>query len=229
MNIKPRISIIMPVFNTERYVAEAVESVLQQTYQPIELICINDGSKDKSLEILQSFGDKITLIDSQENVGIAEARNKGLRAMTGEYVAFMDADDLWKPEKLSLQIAEFEKNPLLDICFTYSQYFLSPELPEEIKKIRHLPQDPVPGFLAATSLIKTFSFQKIGEFNKKWRVGEFIDWLARANEAKLVQQMIPTVLHLRRIHETNTGVTQRPSRTDYIRILKESLDRKRQS
>ena len=101
MTNPPLVSVILPVFNTELYVKEAIKSVLGQTYKNIEVICINDGSTDRSIDILKSFGDKIILIDSKENCGIGEARNKGIRIARGEFLTFMDSDDIWEPQPKS--------------------------------------------------------------------------------------------------------------------------------
>ena len=229
MNHLPLISVIMPVYNTEKYVAEAIRSVLGQTWTNLELVCVNDGSTDGSLEILRSFGNRIVLVDCAKNGGIAEARNQGIKAATGEFLALMDADDLWEPEKLSLQMDQFEHDAALDVSFTMMKCFISPDLPDEVKKMRHCPPDPMPGYISATAVIRKTSFDKVGYFNPAWRVGEFIDWFEKAKALGMKSTMVDQVLFLRRIHETNTGVTERPSRVDYLRIVKQALDRKKQS
>ncbi len=225
--LQPLISVILPVFNTEKYLAAAIESVLNQTYANIELICINDGSTDSSLEILKSFGNRLIIVDHKQNGGIALARNDGIDIARGEYLAFMDADDLWEPQKLEMQLRCFKKNPDLDICFSHFRYFLSPELSEETKQKRFCPPLPMPGYISATALVKTSSFKQVGGFNPKWNVGEFIDWFERAKSLGLTHELIDDIFLLRRIHETNTGITDRSSRNDYVKIVKESLDRKR--
>jgi len=227
MNPEPLISVIMPVYNSEKYVAEAIQGVLDQTHKNIELICINDGSTDGSIDILKSFGDKLILIDNNENGGIGKARNLGIDKSSGEFIAFMDSDDIWKFTKLEAQILHFKNNPNIDICFTYMKCFVSPELSDEIKKIRHCPPDPIPGNLACSALIRTASFYKVGLFNEKWKMGEFIDWFAKAKEMNLRYEVISDVCLFRRIHNTNTGVTRRESRNDYIKIIRESLKRRK--
>jgi glycosyltransferase involved in cell wall biosynthesis len=227
MNNSPLISVVMPVFNTEKYVAQAITSVLNQTYRPIEIICINDGSTDATKRVLESFGDSIIFVDSKENGGIGMARNKGIHMVKGEYLAFMDADDIWKPEKLALQINQLYKNPRLDMVFTYSQFFLSPDIAQATKDMRHLPDNAIPGYIAPTVLVKKSSFDKVGLFQTHWKVGEFIAWLTKAKDMGLQYMVMPDILHLRRIHQTNTVVTQRSQRSDYVKIVKEMLERKR--
>ena len=229
MNPLPLVSIILPVYNTEKYVAASVQSILDQTYKNLEILCINDGSTDGSLGILKNFGEKIILIDCAQNAGIAAARNAGLKIAKGDFIALMDADDLWEPEKIETQLKQFQENPSLDISFSYMKCFISPDLPDDVKAIRHCPAEPMPGQVSATALIKTDSFWKVGLFDPKWRVGEFIDWMAKANELGLVHATLSDAFLLRRIHETNTGITERPARTDYLKIVKAALDRKRSS
>ncbi len=229
MNSNELVSVIIPVFNAELYVREAIQSVFDQTYRPIEVICVNDGSKDGSLQVLQSLGEKITVIDSKENGGIGEARNKGVHAAKGVYLAFLDADDVWKPEKLAVQMNQLKQNPQLDIVFTKLQCFLSPELSEEVKQLRYCPASPLAGIVAGTSLMKKDFFLKVGYFNPLLRIGEFIDWFSLAKSMGAVFDMLPDVFLLRRIHATNTGVFNRPFRKDFVKIIKESLERKQNS
>jgi glycosyltransferase involved in cell wall biosynthesis len=101
--VLPLVSVIMPAYNTARYIREAIDSVLDQDYPSKELIVIDDGSTDGTLEVLRSYGDRITLIE-QRNQGSAVARNAGLAAARGECIAFLDSDDIWLPGKLRLQV-----------------------------------------------------------------------------------------------------------------------------
>lgn len=218
----------MPVFNTEKYVKEAIESVFSQTYKNIELICINDGSTDSSLSILESFGDKIMLIINDTNCGTSISRNKGISIAKGEFIAFLDADDIWVNNKLEVQMNQFNINPNLDISFSYMKCFISPELSEEVKRIRYCPPDSVSGHCLPTAVMRKTSFEKIGYFDSRWKVGEFIDWLVKAKEIGLNIETVNDILLLRRIHKTNIGVREREAgRSDYLKIVKEVLDRKR--
>lgn len=227
MMTKPLVSVIMPVYNTERYVAEAVESVFSQTYGNIEVICIDDGSTDGTAAILEKFGRAVTVLRNQGNVGIARSRNEGLRAARGEFIAFIDADDIWKAEKLEKQLAQLEENPDLGVSFCFMQCFLSPELPPEIKKIRYCPPDPSPGYISAAAVIRKQALDKVGEFDERLRVGEFIDWYSRATDLGVTSGMIEEVLYLRRIHETNTGVNERASRSDYLKVARSAIERRK--
>jgi hypothetical protein len=116
-------SVIMPVYNVEQFVAEAVESVLNQTYEDFELIIVNDLGQDSSIEICQSFSDnRIRFVHHQQNEGLAGARNSGVRAAKGQYLAFLDSDDCWHPEKLSMHLQHFEKDALVGLSYSRSAF-----------------------------------------------------------------------------------------------------------
>jgi glycosyltransferase involved in cell wall biosynthesis len=227
MEQKPLISTIIPVYNRERYLSEAIESVLAQSYPSIELIIINDGSTDSSAEIAKRFTNKSGQYFYQENSGIGAARNQGIRLAKGEYLAFLDSDDIWLPEKLSLQFDAMRTNPKNNMVFGHVLNFLSPELSNTEHKFDPNAEKIFPGYFASALLIKREDFLKVGYFSTGWQVGEFIDWYARAQEIGMKPHMLPDLLVKRRIHQTNIGVTKRNSRKDYAHILRSALERRR--
>lgn len=114
--MKPEVSIVMPVYNGEKYLKEAIESLLNQTFHNFELIIINDGSTDKSEEIAKSYhDDRIVYISNSVNLGLSKSFNIGVRAARGEYIARMDADDVSIPERLSTQVLFLANNPEIGI------------------------------------------------------------------------------------------------------------------
>jgi len=113
--IQKRISVIIPNYNYARYLDQAVESVLVQSYENIELIVVNNGSTDNSLEVLEKYRHKIHLIN-QPNLGQSGARNSGLSLSSGEFIAFLDADDFWEPNKLEMQISLMNDSTQLVYC-----------------------------------------------------------------------------------------------------------------
>lgn len=117
----PDVSVIMPVYNVERYVASAIRSVLQQTYNNLELIIVDDGGKDSSLEICRSFSDPRIRIISQANRGLAGARNTGIRHARGRFIALLDSDDEWRPEKLAAHVRHLRANPELGVSYSASE------------------------------------------------------------------------------------------------------------
>ncbi|OYY94865.1 MAG: hypothetical protein B7Y41_04725 [Hydrogenophilales bacterium 28-61-23] len=104
------VSVVIPVFNASKYLAEAIDSVLAQSYRPIEIIAVDDGSTDDSLAVLRGYGDKVIVIE-QPNGGQGVARNTAVDNSSGEYIAFLDADDIWDPVKLEKQVALLERHP----------------------------------------------------------------------------------------------------------------------
>ncbi len=221
------ISVIIPVFNHERYIGEAIESVLAQTYRPLELIVIDDGSTDRSGAVAQSFGSPVRYYH-QANEGQGAARNHGVSLARGAYLSFLDADDLWPSEKLAWQMAAFEADPGLDIVFGHVTQFHTLDGPPNPARHGNRSLDTAPGYLPSAMLIKTSSFQRVGDFSTAWKIGEVVDWYMRAREAGLKSLMLPQVVLQRRIHQDNSGIRSRGSQGDYVRILKAAIDRRRE-
>lgn len=221
------ISIVIPVFNCERYLSDAIESVLRQSYKPIEIVVVDDGSADRSGEIAKGFGPSIRYV-LQPHSGIAAARNKGISLSRGSFFAFLDADDIWTENKLMLQMEVFKENPDIDWVFGHVRQFISPDTAAESGGKIHIPHEAMAGYVPSTMLLRKESFFRIGFFRDTWQVGEFIDWYLRAREQGLKSIMLNEIVLRRRIHDNNTGIRKRADRTDYVRILKLSLDRQRQ-
>jgi hypothetical protein len=146
---------------------------------------------------------------------------------TGDFLAFLDADDLWTPDKLACQCAAFDADPALDLVFGHAEQFLSPELDEATRARIHCPAGSAPGFLAGAMLAKRTVFMTAGLFETHWELGEFLAWFARVREIGGREQMLDRVVLRRRLHETNQGRTKRGHYPDYARILKAALDRRR--
>lgn len=116
------ISVIVPVYNLEQYIVDTIESVFAQTYQHFELIVVDDGSTDRTAEICESFNEPKLKLIRQKNQGANAARNAGLRAAKGDYIAFLDGDDLWLPEKLAKHIEHLEQSPEVGISYSQSAF-----------------------------------------------------------------------------------------------------------
>ena len=220
----PLVSVIIPAYKAKLYVAEAIESVLAQAYTHFEIIVIDDGSTDGSAEVVKQFS--VVQYCFQPNAGISAARNYGIERTQGDFFAFLDADDVWDKNKLTLQLTAFEENPGLDIVFGHVKQFYSPEL-TGTQKDKTLFKELMPGYIPSTMLIKRDSFFRVGLFETHWKMGEFASWYLRSLEQGLQNLMLPDLVTWRRIHETNNGIKQRVSINDYVRIIKASLDRRR--
>jgi len=119
----PTVSVVIPAYNAERTILETIASVQNQTFSDFEIIIINDGSKDRTLEIIQSVSDEKIKIISCENSGVCEARNRGISHACGEFVSFIDADDLWTPEKLEDQLNALRNKTDADVAYSWTYFF----------------------------------------------------------------------------------------------------------
>ena len=222
------ISCIVPVYNGERYLGEAIDSILAQTYRPLEIIVADDGSSDGTPAVVTRYGIEVRYL-SQPNSGPAAARNLGLSTALGDFVAFLDADDLWHPEKLARQMARFQDRSELDYCVAYVQNFWIPELREEAEKFRdHRISKALPGYVSSTLLARRSVFDAVGLFDPALDHGDSMEWFLRAAEHGTVMELLPDVLLYRRLHQANRSrFLASRSRDHFLGILKASLDRRR--
>jgi glycosyltransferase involved in cell wall biosynthesis len=213
----PLVSVIVPVFNGARYVREALASILGQTYQPMEVIVVDDGSTDETGKVLDEFGPRVRRV-CQAHSGQSVARNHGVELATGRYLAFLDADDLWPEEKLAAQVTILEADPECDLLFGHVVQF---------RQNASAPSEPIPGHLPGTLMVRRDLWLRVGPLRSDVKVGEFLDWLLRSREQGLRERMDGRVWMRRRIHGDNLGVRERDARGDYVRLLKDAMDRRR--
>jgi glycosyltransferase involved in cell wall biosynthesis len=225
----PLISCIVPVYNGEAYLGEALESILAQTWRPLEIVVVDDGSTDGSAAVAEAYGAIVRVIN-QANAGCAAARNAGVRAATGEFVAFLDADDFWHPEKLHRQMARFEARPDLDYTVTHVQNFWQDDVREEEELHRgHKRAQPIPGYVHGTLLCRRSLFEALGPFETGVSHGDATLWFLRAREHGARGELLPDVLMRRRLHAENRSRTYgERSRDTFVAVLKQHLDRKRE-
>jgi glycosyltransferase involved in cell wall biosynthesis len=218
----------VPAFNSERYLAEALDSILKQTYRPIEVIVADDGSADGTPKLVASYGDTLRCV-TQVTAGPAATRNLGLHAATGSFVAFLDADDLWHPEKLARQFARFQAKPALEYCVTHVQMFWADEIAGEAEHYKDHPRaHPLPGYATTTLLARRRTFDRVGDFDTTLWFGDATDWFMRAAEQNLAMELLPDVLTYHRMHTANlTRRHSEESKAEFLRIVKASLDRRR--
>ena len=221
----PLITVIIGAYNAERYLGEAIESVLAQTYRDFELIVVDDGSTDRTGEIADGYGDPVRCLH-QENGGMAAARNRAIPEARGDYLAFLDADDRFPPGKLRSQLAVFEAQPELDVVYGHVTEFLSRDLDEAARALLRAPEHNVPWPTPNLMLVRRDSFLRVGLFSTELKVGIGVDWHARANELGLRSAVPPIVVLERRLHAENNGIRQRESKPQYLHVLKAALDRR---
>ena len=218
-------SVVIPVYDAELYLGQAIASVLEQTVAPAEVIVVDDGSTDRSAQVAHGFGPPVRVLERSRE-GVAAALNGGVEAAQGDLLAFLDADDRWVPDKLERQLGVLGANPALDAVLGHIREFRSPDLePEE--RARLAPREgSLGGPSRGTMLIRRDAFLRVGPFATDWTLGEFVDWYARAVDAGLKVEMLSEVVMERRLHRTNSGIRSADARTDYVRVLRAVLERR---
>lgn len=223
--ISDLVSVIIPVYNGEKYLAETLLSVLNQTYKNLEIIVVDDGSIDNTANIVKANKDVIYIY--QNNQGTAAAFNSGINQAKGQYFAFLGADDLWYSNKTQIQIDAFKEYSDYDIISGHVRQFLSPELPEQLKDNIKFSEKLIPGHVIPAMLIQRDFFFRVGLFETKWKVGAEMSWFLRANEIPLKLKILQEMVLLRRIHTSNKGIMNREFLSQRAKIIKASLDRRR--
>lgn len=218
------ISVVIPVFNGAAYLAECVASIRAQTLRPDAIIVVDDGSQDETPAIARQLGD---VFYRQPHGGVSSARNAGQKLAQTEFIAFADCDDLWLPKKLEWQKQAIEQQTHPAMIFGQVQQFLSPELDASNREMLEFDGKIGPGWMASNLVLRNRDFDRAGPFDTAIRIGEFIEWFARAKDAGLAPVMLPELTCRRRIHKNNTGRRDRDKRHDYLHALKKTLDRRR--
>jgi glycosyltransferase involved in cell wall biosynthesis len=226
MTQTPLVSTIIPVYNGERYLAEAIESVLGQSAADMEVIVVDDGSSDGSAAVARSFGEAVRYCH-QPHGGIGAALNHGLALAQGAYIASLDADDLWEKRKLERQLAVAEADAGPVLIFGHVRQFISPDLDEDAARKLRCPPDLMPGYIPGTVLARRETFDYVGAFATQWRAGEFLDWYLRAKDMGVRIVMLPDLVLYRRLHRTNHGIVDPEAKTDLTKVLRLALARRR--
>ena len=221
------ISVILPAHNAANFIDEALNSVENQSLSPHEIIVIDDASDDETASVVRSHPS--TIYHCQAKGGAAAARNTGVQMASGEWIAFLDADDIWLPGKLSLQANLLGNNPKIDMVFGHILEFVSPDLTYEEAKFLRPRQDPLAGPSSITLLMRRDDFLRTGGFPTDLKLGEFIDWFDRATHVGFKAHTIPQTVARRRLHKANQGRTNREHLSQFALIAKRALDRKRKN
>ena len=227
---EPLVSCIVPTYNGEAYLAEALDSILAQTYPSLEIVIADDGSTDATLAIAARYGDRVR-VAVQANGGPAAARNLGLREARGPFLAFLDQDDLWHPGKLARQMGRFAVRPDLDVSVAHVQRFWTAALKEQADRFHdHRVAKPIPGYITGTFVVRRRVFELVGPFDADVRFADSMAWFMRATERGVVSELLPDVLLRHRMHGQNLSQSEADgSRDEFLRVLKASLDRRRTS
>lgn len=219
------VSVIIPAYDAERYLAEAVDSVLAQSVGPREVFVVDDGSSDGTATVASTFA-AVTVL-SAPHLGLGATLNRGIAAAAGGSIAFLDADDLWTPGKLAAQIEALEGAAAPDIVLGAVQQFISPDAPRDFRSRISCPPTPMPGFCAGAMLARRAVFERVGPFDPSLRLGSFIDWFDRAASLGVRTVVLPEIHLLRRLHGGNFSLRESAARSDFARVAKAAIDRRR--
>lgn len=222
------ISVIIPTYNSAHYLPAALESVVAQDYRPLEVIVVDDGSTDETAAIVADFFQRTGLPGEylfQPNQGPAAARNRGLTLAHSEWIAFLDADDLWLPGKSTLQMQLLDAYPQAGLVWGSASIFAGDLSPAASPAVRtSLPQ---PNWMLQSMLFRRSTLDRVGSFNPALRLGEDVDWLWRA-----LEQAVPMVVHrdlvvYYRRHANNMTFDADLTKQTVPGLLRMSLQRRR--
>lgn len=228
MSDEDLVSVVIPAFDVADFIADAIASVLAEAHRPLEIVVVDDGSRDDTARIAESFGPPVTCI-RQANTGPAAARNRGIAAARGAYLAFLDADDLFAPGRLTIQLDLLRRNPTVDIVLGGAAIYrlVGPQRPPMVFEFDSIgdPRDIQLG----RGLYRRSVFDRIGPMDEELWHCEDWDWFARARENDVQMLMHDDVVQHVRRHETNITHDQEAAKRYRLVMLKRSIDRRRDS
>ncbi len=229
----PPLSVVIPAYNGEEFIAEALESIRQQRYEPIEIIVVDDGSTDGTERAVVGRPG-VRYVSQAHTGGPAAGRNRGIKESAGEIIGFLDQDDLWPADKLGLQIPRLVNDESLDVVLGRTQMLHLRNGAGGGREFEARTK-PVDYMMVSSALFRRTAFDKVGLFDQTLTYfGDDLDWFIRARESGAVVCQSPEVTLFWRIHETNTS--HNPLIRDHERgcdralteVIKRSLDRRRQ-
>ena len=224
----PSISVVMAVKNAGRYLRDALDSIYVQTFAPSEVILVDGGSTDDTLHVANSYT-RVRLIE-ESGRGYASAWNDGIRAATGDWIAFLDSDDRWVPDKLRLQIAAAALDPTAMCIIGHVQFFADEgqTLPSGFRA--QLLDHSHVAYMPGAMLVRRALFDDVGYFDPAWTIANDIDWFAELKDRQTRIAILPDVLIHKRVHADNLSYLASRSpviNAEMIRVLRRSIHRQR--
>jgi glycosyltransferase involved in cell wall biosynthesis len=220
---EPTVSAVIAVRNGERYLAEALASIAQQTRQADEVLVVDGGSTDESATIAEHTGARVV---QQAGSGIADAYNTAVTQARSDVLAFLSCDDRWTPDKLQVQLAALQASPRLAFCHAHFQYEVEPGF-RPPPQLAALVGQPQPGPIMETLVAKRRAFDDVGPFDTAFANAEDVDWLARAKDRDVASLMVPAVLLYKRLHGANLSLNLASNNVHLLKALRQSVQRKR--
>lgn len=199
----PLVTCVVPTYDAERHLEGALACLLGQTYRPIEIVVADDGSADRTVSLARAAGPPVRVV-AQPTAGPAATRNLGIRSARGPFVAFLDPDDRWLPEKLERQIARFVARPELDCSVMHVRIVWDdPDDPVARELAGHSRAGVVPGYATPTLLARLSAFERVGLLDEARWFSDATEWFIRARDAGLVVELLPEPLVERHVHAAN--------------------------
>jgi glycosyltransferase involved in cell wall biosynthesis len=217
------VSCIVPVHDGEAFLAEALDSILAQDHRPIEVVVVDNGSTDGSAALAESFGDPVRVI-RQADLGPPAGRNRGLAAARGEFVAFLDADDVFVAGKLSRQLERFAAVPDLGVSLGLAENFWEPGLEEEEARYRASGK-VYASHVFGTMLARRAVFDVVGPIDATRVHGDQVEWFSRLADSDVKVDVIDEIVMRRRMHPASLSHTQ-PDLDSYLELVKLRRDRR---
>lgn len=224
MSLRPAISVIIPVYNGEPFLAEAMRSVLAQTLPPEEIIVVDDGSTDGTARLVETWQNSSTIqlhYRYQSNRGPSAARNRGLEMARCDLIAFLDADDMWDPAKLSVQHSLLCETREAALVWGHTQLFSVVDGRQKILG------EPILRPQLGSALFRRAAFDRVGAFDESMRYSEDLDWFLRARELNADIYTHSEIAVWYRLHENNSWLGQPNGFAKTLSAVKRKLERQR--
>ncbi|MDP1574642.1 MAG: glycosyltransferase [Coxiellaceae bacterium] len=222
---QPFVSIIIPVYNGEKYLSDAIQSILAQTYKNYEIWVIDNASIDRSAEIANSFSVVHYLYEAKADINIA--RNKGISCARGDYIAFLDQDDIWEPNKLALQVHCLNEFKDYVGVIGLTRFFLESGCVKPHWLKQSFLEKPQNAYFPSVILIRKTVFDVVGLFDTQFRLAADVDWFFKIKQEGMVIAELPEVLLNRRIHGENASGNVGATQHELLLIAKKSLKNRR--
>jgi glycosyltransferase involved in cell wall biosynthesis len=221
------VSVIIPTWNYGRFLGDALNSILGQSWPGFEIIVVDDASDDDTAEVASRFGDRIRYVRREVRGGTAAARNTGLKMAVGEVIAFLDSDDVWLPGALATLMEALEAHPGADGVSARTVNVPHEVMEEALGRPSSLVERSIQGWGPGSMVIRRHCFEKVGCFDESLPNAEFVGWVSRARDHGLVFAICPELVVLRRVHGANSVLTKPTLAPGYMTLVRQHMERKR--
>jgi len=222
---RPLVSVIVAVSDGERYISAALHSIFKQNYHTCEIVVVDGQSVDHTAVISQSF--KSVKYIYQPGRGLANGRNIGIEAAQGELIAFLDSDDFWTPDKLSVQVHYLLKNPGVQFVNAWVKLFVEPGYNLRSRYTKEFLDQPHMGRSLGTLVARKSVFDLVGMFSEDFSIACDVEWFKRAKDRNIPTFIIPKILLYKRIHNRNLSSDVNTNRREVLSIIRQAVRQQR--